>query len=33
MKKPPAIVDMGHVIDPAKAEKEDFIYRGAGRGV
>jgi len=33
MKKPPAIVDMGHVIDPAKAEKEDFIYRGVGRGV
>lgn len=33
MKKPPAIVDMGHVIDPVKAEKEDFIYRGAGRGI
>ena len=33
MKKPPAIVDMGHVIDPAMAEKEGFIYRGAGRGV
>jgi UDP-N-acetyl-D-mannosaminuronic acid dehydrogenase len=33
MKKPSAIVDMGHVIDPAKAEKEGFIYRGAGRGV
>lgn len=33
MKKPAAIVDMGHVIDPVKAEKEGFIYRGAGRGV
>jgi UDP-N-acetyl-D-mannosaminuronic acid dehydrogenase len=33
MKKPPAIVDMGHVIDPVKAEDEGFTYRGAGRGV
>ena len=33
MKKPSAIVDMGHVIDPVKAEKEGFIYCGAGRGV
>ena len=33
MKKPSAIVDMGHVIDPVKAEKEGFVYRGAGRGV
>jgi len=33
MKKPPAIVDMGHVIDPVKAEKEGFIYRGVGRGI
>lgn len=33
MKKPSAIVDMGHVIDPAMAEKEGFIYRGAGRGI
>jgi len=32
-KKPAAIVDMGHVIDPAKAEKEGFVYRGLGRGV
>jgi UDP-N-acetyl-D-mannosaminuronic acid dehydrogenase len=33
MKRPPAIVDMGHVIDHVKAEKEGFIYRGVGRGV
>jgi len=33
VKKPAAIVDMGHVIDPAKAEKEGFVYRGLGRGV
>ncbi len=33
MKKPPAIVDMGHVIDHVKAEKEGFIYRGVGRGI
>jgi len=32
-KKPAAIVDMGHVINPAKAEKEGLIYRGFGRGV
>ncbi|MFQ6073948.1 MAG: nucleotide sugar dehydrogenase [Candidatus Bathyarchaeia archaeon] len=33
MKKKPAIVDMGHVIDPEKAEKKGFIYRGVGRGI
>lgn len=33
VKKPAAIIDMGHVIDPAKAEKEGFVYRGVGRGV
>jgi len=33
MKKPAAIVDMGHVIDPVKAEKEGLVYRGVGRGV
>jgi len=33
VKKPAAIVDMGHVIDPDKAEKEGFVYRGVGRGV
>jgi nucleotide sugar dehydrogenase len=32
-KKPVAIVDMGHVIDPDKAEKLGFVYRGVGRGV
>ncbi len=32
VKKPAAIVDMGHVINPAKAEKERFVYRGVGRG-
>ncbi len=33
VKNPAAIVDMGHVIDPDKAEKEGFVYRGFGRGV
>lgn len=33
MTRSAAIVDMGHVIDPEKAEKAGFIYRGAGRGV
>jgi len=32
-KKSPAIVDVGHVIDPLKAEKNGFVYRGLGRGV
>ncbi|MFQ6068199.1 MAG: nucleotide sugar dehydrogenase [Candidatus Bathyarchaeia archaeon] len=32
-KKSPAIVDMAHVIDPLKAEKYGFVYRGLGRGV
>jgi UDP-N-acetyl-D-mannosaminuronic acid dehydrogenase len=32
-RKPAAIVDMGHVISPAKTEKEGLIYRGFGRGV
>ncbi len=32
-RSPAAIVDMGHIIDPAKAEKEGFVYRGVGRGV
>jgi nucleotide sugar dehydrogenase len=32
-RKPAAIVDMGHVINPAKTEKEGLIYRGFGRGV
>jgi len=33
VKKPAAIVDMGHVIAPQKAEREGFVYRGVGRGV
>jgi len=33
VKKPAAIVDMVRVIDPVKAEKEGFAYRGVGRGV
>ncbi|MDH5448476.1 MAG: nucleotide sugar dehydrogenase [Candidatus Bathyarchaeota archaeon] len=32
-KKSPAIVDLGHVIDPVKAEEYGFVYRGLGRGV
>ena len=32
MKKSAAIVDMGRVIDPDKAEEEGFLYRGVGRG-
>lgn len=33
VKKPAAIVDMGQVIEPEKAEKAGFIYRGLGRGL
>jgi len=33
MKKPSAIVDISHVVNPSEAEKEGFIYRGLGRGV
>jgi nucleotide sugar dehydrogenase len=33
MKQPAAIVDMGQIIDPTKAEKAGFVYRGFGRGV
>jgi len=33
MTKTAAIVDMGHVIEPEKAEREGFVYRGLGRGV
>lgn len=32
-KKSPAIVDIGQVIDPLKAQKHGFVYRGLGRGV
>ena len=33
MKQPAALVDMGQIVDPVKAEKAGFIYRGFGRGV
>ena len=33
MKKPAAIVDLGHVVNPLEAEKQGFVYRGLGRGV
>ncbi|MCX8171041.1 MAG: nucleotide sugar dehydrogenase [Candidatus Bathyarchaeota archaeon] len=33
MRKPAAIIDLAHVVNPSKAEKEGFIYRGLGRGV
>ncbi|UCC57662.1 MAG: nucleotide sugar dehydrogenase [Candidatus Bathyarchaeum sp.] len=33
MRKPAAIVDMGQVVDPFKAERMGFVYRGFGRGV
>ena len=33
MKQPAAVVDMGQVINPVKAEKAGFVYRGFGRGV
>lgn len=33
MKQPAAIVDMGQVINPVKAENAGFVYRGFGRGV
>ncbi len=32
-KKSPAIVDLSHVVDPVRAEKSGFVYRGLGRGV
>jgi nucleotide sugar dehydrogenase len=33
MKTPSAIVDLERIVEPAKTEKEGFIYRGLGRGV
>lgn len=33
MRKPSAIVDLAHVVDPFRAEREGFIYRGFGRGI
>lgn len=32
-KRSPALVDISHVIDPSKAERCGFVYRGLGRGV
>ena len=32
-RKRAAVVDMGHVINPSRAEKEEIVYRGFGRGV
>ncbi len=32
VKNPAAIVDVGHVIEPEKAEKKGLVYRGLGRG-
>jgi len=33
MRRPAAIIDCGHILDPAQVEKEGFVYRGVGRGV
>ncbi|MEM2914287.1 MAG: nucleotide sugar dehydrogenase [Candidatus Bathyarchaeia archaeon] len=33
MRKPPSIVDLAHVVNPVKVEREGFIYRGLGRGI
>jgi len=33
MKQPAAIVDVGQIVDPVKAERAGFIYRGLGRGI
>ena len=33
MRQPSAIVDIAQVVDPVKAEKAGFVYRGLGRGV
>jgi nucleotide sugar dehydrogenase len=32
MKQPAALVDVGNVVDPERAMKEGFVYRGLGRG-
>jgi UDP-N-acetyl-D-mannosaminuronic acid dehydrogenase len=32
MKQPAALVDVGNVVDPERALKEGFVYRGLGRG-
>jgi len=31
-KKSPALVDVAHIIDPVRARKYGFMYRGLGRG-
>jgi UDP-N-acetyl-D-mannosaminuronate dehydrogenase len=31
MKQPAALVDVGNVVDPERAKKEGFVYRGLGR--
>ena len=33
VKKPAAIVDLGHVLNPFIVEKQGLVYRGLGRGV
>ena len=33
MRQPAAMVDMGQIVDPVKAENAGFVYRGFGRGV
>jgi len=33
MRRPAAVVDLGHVLDCEEVEREGFIYRGLGRGV
>lgn len=32
-KKSPALVDVADIVDPAKARKYGFVYRGLGRGI
>jgi UDP-N-acetyl-D-mannosaminuronate dehydrogenase len=33
MRRPAAVVDLGHVLDCEEVEREGFVYRGLGRGV
>ena len=33
MKRTAAIVDLAQIVNPVRAEKEGFVYRGLGRGV
>lgn len=32
MKKPSALIDLANIVNPSKAQKEGFIYRGLGKG-